>query len=256
MGPVQQQREMQRLIAAENAYLRRNGMGGGGLWQASLQKHVPETLEQTLRSAFAGAFSVILRRGTSLIEKTCQPEKLAASVQKRRCEEAIHLDGTTALRRAAERSSQVNLFISGVGGVGLGLLGLGLPDIPVLLSILLRGMYETALHYGFPYDTEEEQIFILQVMEAALLHGEDLREHNAAINYRIFRGTASDTSLQEQIRRTSDALAAELLYLKFLQGIPVVGVVGGVSDMVYQRKIAVYAELKYRRRYILRQSRT
>lgn len=58
------------------------------------------------------------------------------------------------------------------------------------------------------------------------------------------------TDRNEQIRRTSDALSKELLYLKFVQGIPVVGVVGGLSDMVYQKKISDYAELKYRRRFL------
>ena len=40
------------------------------------------------------------------------------------------------------------------------------------------------------------------------------------------------------------------LYLKFVQGIPVVGVVGGLSDMVYQKKISDYAAIKYKRRFL------
>ena len=57
-------------------------------------------------------------------------------------------------------------------------------------------------------------------------------------------------SRNEQIRRTSDALAGELLYLKFVQGLPVVGMVGGVSDMVYQKRISDYAAVKYKRRFL------
>ncbi len=52
------------------------------------------------------------------------------------------------------------------------------------------------------------------------------------------------------MRRTAGALSSELLYLKFVQGIPIVGVAGGASDIVYQRKIASYASLKYRRRFL------
>ena len=59
-----------------------------------------------------------------------------------------------------------------------------------------------------------------------------------------------EISRQAQIRRTSDALSQELLYLKFVQGLPVVGVVGGLSDMVYQKKISDYAALKYKRRFL------
>ena len=42
----------------------------------------------------------------------------------------------------------------------------------------------------------------------------------------------------------------ELLYLKFLQGVPLVGAVGGVYDAVYMKQIAAYAGIKYRRRYL------
>ncbi len=42
------------------------------------------------------------------------------------------------------------------------------------------------------------------------------------------------------------------MYLKFVQGIPIVGVVGGLSDMVYQKKISDYAALKYKRRFLLK----
>ena len=40
------------------------------------------------------------------------------------------------------------------------------------------------------------------------------------------------------------------MYMKFLQGIPVVGAVGGAYDAVYMKRITEYAELKYRHRYL------
>ena len=52
-----------------------------------------------------------------------------------------------------------------------------------------------------------------------------------------------------------DGRNQELLYLKFVQGIPIVGVVGGLSDMVYQKKISDYAALKYKRRFLLKYRR-
>ena len=64
-----------------------------------------------------------------------------------------------------------------------------------------------------------------------------------------------DSPRSEQIKSTSDALAKELLYLKFVQGIPIVGVIGGLSDMVYQKKISDYAALKYKRRFLLKYRR-
>lgn len=43
-----------------------------------------------------------------------------------------------------------------------------------------------------------------------------------------------------------------MLYLKFIQGIPVVGVAGGISDVIYQKKITDYAVLKYKRRFLIK----
>ena len=45
-------------------------------------------------------------------------------------------------------------------------------------------------------------------------------------------------------------VSLRLLYMKFLQGIPIVGVAGGLADSVYLKKITDYADLKYRRRFL------
>lgn len=41
-----------------------------------------------------------------------------------------------------------------------------LPDIVIRVGVLLRGVYETALKYGFDYDSPEEKLFILKMIEA------------------------------------------------------------------------------------------
>ncbi|MFQ9893778.1 MAG: EcsC family protein, partial [Emergencia sp.] len=53
-----------------------------------------------------------------------------------------------------------------------------------------------------------------------------------------------------QIRTTAETMSTELLYLKFLQGIPLVGVVGGASNSVYLQKVLKYAKLKYHQRFL------
>ena len=45
-------------------------------------------------------------------------------------------------------------------------------------------------------------------------------------------------------------MSKELLYMKFLQGIPIVGAVGGAYDAIYMKQIVKYSELKYRRRFL------
>ena len=59
-----------------------------------------------------------------------------------------------------------------------------------------------------------------------------------------------DYDEKQQIARTAAGLSKELLYMKFLQGIPVVGAVGGAYDVVYLKKITEYANLKYKRRFL------
>ena len=56
-------------------------------------------------------------------------------------------------------------------------------------------------------------------------------------------------SREGQIRSAAAGLSKELLYMKFLQGTPVVGIIGGAYDVVYMKRITEYAELKYRRRF-------
>ena len=56
--------------------------------------------------------------------------------------------------------------------------------------------------------------------------------------------------MEEEIRRASEALAEAMLTAKFLQGIPVVGAIGGMSNPVIYRKVQQYASLKYKKRYL------
>ncbi|MCB6367841.1 EcsC family protein, partial [Intestinibacillus massiliensis] len=55
---------------------------------------------------------------------------------------------------------------------------------------------------------------------------------------------------KEQIQETAALFSRELLYLKFLQGIPIVGAAGGIYDAVYMRHVTEYANLKYKRRFL------
>lgn len=44
--------------------------------------------------------------------------------------------------------------------------------------------------------------------------------------------------------------------MKFLQGIPLVGVLGGFYDAIYMKYIASYSTLKYRRRYLYKKMKS
>lgn len=252
------EKEWSGLLAAEGRFLTRNAPVKTADWQGKLAGLVPKKLEKTLNTAFFKAFELIFDKGTAVIEKTYQKQRkeqnykinaYAADVRNTRW-------SLRAFSREAGASKNLNMALSTVEGVGMGILGMGIPDIPLFLAVLLRSIYEIALSYGFSYDTKEEQIFILKLIETALSHGEELARRNMELNLWIQGGRTFDISRSGQERLTSDALSRELLYLKFVQGLPVVGVVGGVSDMVYQKKISDYAALKYKRRFLEKKRQT
>lgn len=247
------EKEWQKLLRAEEAFLKRNMPARSGGWQDMIAKYVPEKLEDKLNAAFSKAFEVIFDKGTVVIEKTYRKEKKEQDYMVNAY--AADVRGTKRSMRAFSKKvaseKRFNQALSAVEGVGMGLLGMGIPDIPLFLGILLRSIYEIAISYGFSYDTKEEQMFILKLIETALSHDKELEEGNRELDQWILsKEKPFDVEWNEQIRRTSDALSKELLYLKFVQGMPVVGIVGGVSDMIYQKKISDFAVLKYKKRFL------
>ena len=97
----------------------------------------------------------------------------------------------------------------------------------------------------------EEKYFILLLIQGAISYGETLCEIDGKLNEFISCGTLPEEYQEKkQIEETAGALSKELLYMKFLQGIPVVGAVGGAYDAIYMKRITEYAGLKYRHRYL------
>lgn len=252
MNKKQIEKEWKKLLKAEEKFVAHNLQKKESEWQNKLEKYVPEKLSGTLNTAFYKAFELIFEKGTGVIEKTYNKEKREQDYKIN--EYAAELKNSRKTMKAfgkqAKASQSLNMAISAVEGIGMGVAGAGLPDIPVFLGVLLKSIYETALIYGFTYDTEQEQIFILKVIETALAHEDDLLEGNETLNNWTEAPYLFDITKEEQTKRTSLALANEMLYLKFVQGIPLVGIAGGLSDVVYQKKITDYAQMKYKRRFL------
>lgn len=283
------EKEWKQLHRAEQKFLDRNMPIKTPGWQEKAARIMPAKLNDTLNRAFFKAFELIFEKGIGIIEKTYQKEKKEQNYKIHEYAAEVRKNRSTlrAFGREANAGKTINMAVSTVEGVGMGFLGMGIPDIPLFLGVLLKSIYEVALSYGFSYDTPEEQIFILKLIETALSHDSKLAENNMELDLWIRENTSAksdspqgDTNdsgaekqqgssdsddfrqgeafaahefhitRSEQIRRTSDALSEELLYLKFVQGIPVIGVLGGLSDMVYQKKISDYAVIKYKRRFL------
>ena len=89
------------------------------------------------------------------------------------------------------------------------------------------------------------------LIQGAVCHDTNLLRINEQINHYIEYGTFSkEISLNDCVQATAKYLSKELLYMKFLQGIPVVGAVGGAYDVIYMKQVNKFAELKYRRRFL------
>lgn len=232
-------------------------------WRQALEDKVPDKLRANLEKAFCMAFATVFGKGTGIIEKSYDRQKILDNLQIQNYAFQVRADRKSLkqVRNGAARKNLGNMAATAVEGVGLGVLGIGLPDIVIFIGVLLRGVYEAALHYGFDYDTPEERYFILKLMETAMSKGEAWRAGNEEID-RVMaeiteEGAHSDSIadvteevLEEQIRRTSDAFAADMLVLKFVQGLPVVGILGGCGNPIYYNKVMKYVRLKYQRRYL------
>lgn len=245
--------EWDRLKEQENRYLWKNEQKETSKLNQMLEEKVPEKLQGTLDTAFAKAFQLVFERGTVVIEKMYNKGRIERDYKINSFLAGNEKD-VKSLRRFSESSStsaSLNMMISGLEGVGLGVLGIGLPDIPLFTAMLLKGVYETALHYGYSYESAGEKYFILRLIQGALSYGDDLRRCNAQVNKYIITGSLPDGYEQkEQIKETSETLSRELLYMKFLQGVFILGAVGGAYDAIYMQKVLEYADLKYHKRFL------
>lgn len=225
-------------------------------WKKALETKVPEKVRVSLEKAFCKAFSVVFQHGNTLIEKTYDKEELQKDHEIQAY--AVELKGNRRelrrMRKAAGTADLRNIALTTVEGAGLGLLGIGLPDIVIFIGMLMKGVYEAALHYGFDYDSSQERFFILKMMEASLSRGEARIRADRDVDALCAAIPAPEEAkplLKVQMDCTAEVFAMDMLLLKFVQGLPVVGIVGGAGNPVYYRRIMKYVRLKYHKRYLL-----
>lgn len=224
-----------------------------------LDRFVPEKLSGTLNAAFFKGFEVIFDKGTGVIEKTYNKGKREKEFQVNTYATELSADkrSVRSFTKQASSAKKLNLLVSSVEGIGLGLVGAGIPDIPLFIAMVLKSVYEIALSYGYSYETEEEKVFILHLIQVAMMDGQEFVEADRKFNELIDQIVEDGDSMEgyrvnktEQMKQTSAALSAEMIYTKFLQGQMIVGIAGGIFDPIYVSRISDYAVLKYRRRFL------
>lgn len=89
---------------------------------------------------------------------------------------------------------------------------------------------------------------------SAMVSGQNWVSINSEVDNYIVESchvTPTDTELKEQIDKTADAFATDMLVMKFIQGLPIIGIIGGAGNPIYYRRIMKYVQLKYQKRYLL-----
>lgn len=226
---------------------------------SELEQKIPSGLRETLEKAFEKAFKLVFEKGTGVIEKVTPRENIAFEHEMN--DYAFKNDNrffakTRHLKRMDKmsgRRSAIGKSVAFVEGAGLGILGIGIPDIPVFISVLLKGIYEIAMSYGFDYAKPEERLYILKLIQAATSEDFDKQKKNLELNnWEEFLKNCgnSESSLEVEIKNTAAALSNYMLVCKFIQGLPIIGVAGSIFNLQIYSKISDYAELKYKRRYL------
>lgn len=255
------EKEWNDLQKKEAKFTAKRKEGPTSVLMKKLDRVVPDKLSGTLNAAFFKAFEIIFEKGTGIIEKTYNKEKKETDFKVNTYAAEISDKRSTAkaFTKQAKSAKGLNLVISGVEGIGMGIVGSGIPDIPVFIAMVLKSVYEIALSYGYEYKTDAEKIFILKIIENAMCDDEEFILRDEALNEDIHNIVSSGDEIkdgdwnvtkEEQMRASAAALSEEMIYTKFVQGFFIVGLVGGIFDPVYVNRISDYAVLKYRRRFL------
>jgi len=220
-----------------------------------IQSKIPEKLMSTLESAFFQGFRLVFEKGHLYIDKTYNKERLKLEyyLNNHAVDKKMSGRHINRLDKQAGKSQKLNSLISVVEGGILGVLGIGLPDIPIFISVIIKNIHEIAYSYGYNPDTEAEKAYILLLICGAMSKGRKQREYNEEIDLlgkKIDQHCYTETELEKQMRETANVLSEAMLTAKFIQGFAIVGVVGGLVNYSIIKKIGEYASLKYKKRYL------
>jgi len=222
-----------------------------------LEEKIPTKMMDTFQKAFEKGFYYVFEKGTVIIEKSYNSKKLKdeADINENILSKKINNKNLDRIDKTVKKSSLINKGITTAEGTVLGVLGIGLPDIPVIIGIILKTVYEICLNYGFNYDSEEEKGFILNIICASVNKTEErIIYSNEAdkIGYSVDNGFHNKVDTSKMIEITSRNLSENIILSKIIQGVPIIGVYGGISNYILIRDISEMACLKYKKRLLLK----
>lgn len=225
-----------------------------GPLKEQLEQKIPQNLPELLEKVFEKAFELVFEKGTGLIEKTYNKDNREIQHMVNDLVFDLGMDKSSAknLTKPARRSRFLGQSLALVEGGALGILGIGLPDIPLFIAVLLKGIYEISLSYGFDYQLYEEKLYLLKLIQTAVASDSEaiqLNDDLDRLGLDIDKGRWSG-SMEAEISKTAKVLSQDLLLAKFIQGLPIVGVSGAIFNYNAYRKISKLAAIKYKKRYL------
>ena len=213
---------------------------------------LPEKVKRLLDASFAKVFDVVFVHGgavtvgkTERIREGFEVLDYAVGRRGRRRD-------VKRLRKSSRRANRALTALTAAEGITLGAFGIGVPDAAIFTAVLLRGVFRTALRFGVDTDDAGERYLLLCMMEASLLDGGAFADADRKIDEMLTSPhTPTERETREQSRRTAHALSDAMMTMKFVQGIPIAGIAGGMHDPVCYGRVVGYVEEKLYKRYLL-----
>ena len=250
MKPVFE-KEWDKLLKKEEKFLQGIRKEKQFVWKQKIEEKIPQKLEDSLKAAFGKAFFMMFEKGNGWIEKTISNDLvLEYDVNEFRMQKAPTKQSWKKLKQKGGQKGNFNTMLTTLEGVGLGTLGIGLPDIPLFLGVLLRGIYQIALSYGVDVRQDGEQVYLVLLLACAAAPERERQDRLNRLAQTIEAGMAVEERLQLVQQEAAESLAQGMLTAKFIQGLPIVGVAGGIYNLPLYRRMTGYAALEYQKRYL------
>ena len=149
-------------------------------------------------------------------------------------------------------------LVEGAGFGSLGLAGIP-PDLAALMTYNLRAIGEYATYYGFDVSSQEERLFVMNVLGLASSPTDSSKALAMAQLVRIAQDVAKKRTWKQLeqhtfvqlIQQIAKALGIRLTKAKLAQTVPVTGAaVGGGFNIYFTAKVCDAAYYLYRERFL------
>lgn len=218
---------------------------------------IPDKMRQAFETAFHKGFYFVFENGTNSIEKTMNLKKLKNNydINEFILQKEITTKGIKKIDQEVNKGLWVNKGFSSFKDMVLGLLGIGLPDIPVFIAMILKTIYEISIKYGFEYHSEAEKIYILTIICAGVTKEAERQYYSKKadeISTAIDNHSVVPYTLSETIDDTAKHLSSVVVGTKILQGVALIGVCGSIADFKILTDIGNMAMIKYKKRFLIK----